>query len=94
MSSICGRNTSTPPTPAIMPSDTSEDSHAGASSHAMSALAPAPMPSFTSASIRPVRNVPIGPNVTQNITANTIRNSGKARYLFVTTRSMAAEVLP
>ena len=94
MSRICGRNTSTPPTPAMMPSDTSEDSHAGASSHAMSDFAPAPITSFTSASIRPVRNVPIGPNVTQNITASTMKNSGKARYLLVTTRSMAAVVLP
>ena len=91
ISRICGRNTSTPPTPAITPSPTSEVTHSGAATASSPRAAQSPIQP-TSDSVSPVRNVPGAPNVTANISPITTRKIGNARYLFVTTRSILSEV--
>ena len=82
--SICGRNTSTPPTPASTPSTRSARIHAGA--EARNADTPSesrPMPCST----RSESAVPGQPKVRANISASTAKKMGKANTRWVSTRS-------
>ena len=91
ISRICGRNTITPPTPAITPSSTSEVTHSGAAMAVSPASAATPSHS-TKVSVRPVRKEPIFPKVTANIRPITMKKIGNAKYLWVTIRSILSEV--
>ena len=90
ISRIWGRNTSTPPTPAITPLCTSERTHSGEWTASSPAAAHAPS-CVTSASVPLDSAVPMGPKVTANISAITAKKMGKARYLWVTIRSMRSD---
>ena len=87
---ICGRNTSTPPTPASTPSTNSARIHAGA--EARNAETPSerrPTPCST----RSESAVPGQPKVRANISASTAKKMGKANTRWVSTRSILSEMV-